>query len=239
MNSYKSVSQTILQLTIQSGYVLPAIKKILHGNIPKLTIYNKMGFSKKPPELQMHQLEETLIAPIIPFMSIQELPVALQKCLHGNVCHVPVEVSATVNNLPRTLNDMQTVSVKLKRKKQYHTSVFTENVRPAVVLKALHYLVQNSDRYTECNVQIDEAWLTQLLGKNPENALYINEEFCKSHNINTNPVDLNIQNINDIDSDEEHNEIDFDETYTGNTDTILQTSKTDVSYITHIKYSHV
>ena len=64
-------------------------------------------------------------------------------------CHVPVKVSATVNNLPRTLDDMQTVLVKVKGKKQYQTSVFTENVRPAVVLKALHYLVQNSDMYKE------------------------------------------------------------------------------------------
>ena len=76
--------------------------------------------------------------------------------------------------------------------------------------------------------------MTQLLGKNPENGLYINEEFYKSHNINTNPVDLNIQYINDIDSDEEYNEIDIDETCTGNTGTILQTSETDVSSITDI-----
>ena len=88
--------------------------------------------------------------------------------------------------------------------------------------------------YKEGNIQIDDAWLTQLLGKSPENALYINEEICKSHNINTSPVDLNIQNINDIDSDEEYNEIDVVETCTGNTDTILQTSEIDVSSITHI-----
>ena len=75
-----------------------------------------MGYPKKPPELQLHQLEETLIAPIILCMSIWELPVGFQKCLCESVCHVPVEVSATVNNLPRTLDDMQTVSVKLKRK---------------------------------------------------------------------------------------------------------------------------
>ena len=102
------------------------------------------------------------------------------------------------------------------------------------LFKALHYLVQNSDMYKECDIQIDEAWLTQLLGKNPENALYIKEEFCTSHNINTNPVDLNIQNINDTDSDEEYNEIGVEETYNGNTDTILQTSETDVSSIAHI-----
>ena len=116
---------------------------------------------------------------------------------------------------------MQTVSVNLREKQQYQTSVFTENVRPAVVLKALNYLVQNNDMYKECNIQIDKAWLTQLLGKNAENN-------------NTNPVDLNIQNINGTDSGKEYKGIDVDETYTCNTDTILQTSETDVSSITHI-----
>ena len=31
--------------------------------------------------------------------------------------------------------------------------------------------------YKECNIQINEALLTQLLGKIHENALYINEDF--------------------------------------------------------------
>ena len=108
-----------------------------------------MGFPSKPPELQLHLLEELLIAPPIPFMSVRELPVGFQICLQGDACHVPVEVSATVNNLPRTLDDMETVTVKLKGKKQYKTAAFTENIRPAVVLKALYYLVQNSDMYKE------------------------------------------------------------------------------------------
>ena len=60
-----------------------------------------------------------------------------------------MEVSATVNNLPGTLDDMENVSVKLKRKKQYKTAAFSENIRPAVVLKVLYYLVQNSDKYKE------------------------------------------------------------------------------------------
>ena len=83
MNSYKSVSQTTS--IDNTEWICSTCHKRTNGDIPKLSIYNKMGFPKKPPELQLHQLEETLIAPIIPFMSIWELPVGFQKCLPGNV----------------------------------------------------------------------------------------------------------------------------------------------------------
>ena len=56
-------------------------KDISDGNIPKLSIYNKMGFPSKPLELQLHHLEEVLIAPIILFMSVRELPVGFQMYL--------------------------------------------------------------------------------------------------------------------------------------------------------------
>ena len=74
-------------------------------------------------------------------MTIHELPVGGQKSIQGYICHVPVEVDTTVNNLLCTLDDMQTISVKLKRKKQHKMTLFTENICPTVVVKALYYLL--------------------------------------------------------------------------------------------------
>ena len=51
---------------------------------------------------------------------------------------------------------MDTVAVKIKRKKAYKTAVFTENVRPKKVVKALEYLVKNSEMYKPYNIQIPE-----------------------------------------------------------------------------------
>ena len=65
----------------------------------------------------MYLLEEVLIAPIIPFITIHKLPVGTHKSTQGNICHVPVDVDTTVNNLQCTLDNMQTISVKLKQKK--------------------------------------------------------------------------------------------------------------------------
>ena len=79
---------------------LPCKKAICKGQIPKLSLANNCGFPEKPIELDLHPLEEVIIAPIIPFMTIRELPMGGQKSLKGNVCHVPVEVFPTVNSLP-------------------------------------------------------------------------------------------------------------------------------------------
>ena len=81
-------------------------------------------------------------------MTIRELPMGGQKSLKGNVCHVPVEVSPTVNSLPHTLQETQTVSVNLKQKKCYKTAVFSQDGHPLKVVKALHYLLQNSELYS-------------------------------------------------------------------------------------------
>ena len=71
-----------------------------------------------------------LIAPIILLMTIHELPVGGQKSIWGNMCYVLVEIDTTVNNLPSTLHDMQTISVKSKCKKQYKIVQFPEKHTP-------------------------------------------------------------------------------------------------------------
>ena len=85
--------------------------------MPKLSIRNRIEFPTKQKELELYPLQEVLTVPIIPFMTICELPVGGQKSIQGNICHVPVDVDTTVNNLQHTLDDMQTISVKLKCKK--------------------------------------------------------------------------------------------------------------------------
>ena len=48
-----------------------------------------MKWPNRPPELNLHQLEERLIALRIPFMQIRELPRGGQYSLKGNVINVP------------------------------------------------------------------------------------------------------------------------------------------------------
>ena len=46
----------------------------------------------------------------------------------GNVVNVPVDVVPTVQTLPRTLSDTETLVVKYKRKLEYEKCEFHENI---------------------------------------------------------------------------------------------------------------
>ena len=64
-----------------------------------------MKWPNRPPELNLHQLEERLIALRIPFMQIRELPRGGQYYLKGNVINVPVDIQPTINSLPRPMDE--------------------------------------------------------------------------------------------------------------------------------------
>ncbi len=149
--------------------------------VPKLFVKNKMGFLEKPEELCLFPLKETLIAPLIPFMTLRALPVCGlrmhgQKSIMGNVVHVPNDVSSTVQSLPRLLDDIGTVLMKLKRMMCYSTSVFSENVRPLKVVAALRYLMQNSAMYTQFNFRVPNDWLQHIA-----TSQYPNHFFVEGH----------------------------------------------------------
>ena len=92
---------------------------IRDGKVPKLSVANGMKWPDKPPELDLHQLEERLISLRIPFMQIRELPRGGQYSLKGNVINVPVDIQPTVSCLPRPMDENFTIAVQLKKKLSY------------------------------------------------------------------------------------------------------------------------
>ena len=132
------------------------------SKIPKLSVTNGMKWPIKPPELNLHQLEERLIALRIPFMQIRELPRGGQYSLKGNVINVPVDIQPTINCLPRPMDDNFTVAIQLKKKLSYKTVDFKENVRPLRVLTALHWLMNNSKLYKNSGILIDDDWFQEV-----------------------------------------------------------------------------
>ena len=97
-----------------------------------------MKWPEKPRKLDLHQLEERLIALRIPFMQIRELPRGGQYSLKVNVISVPVDIQPTVNCLPRPMDEHFTVAVQLKKNLSYKKNDFKENVRPLRVFTAMH-----------------------------------------------------------------------------------------------------
>ena len=159
------------------------------GKVPKLSVANGMKWPNKPSELDLHQLEERLIALRIPFMQIRELPRGGQYSLKGNVINVPVDIQPTVNSLPRPMDEKFTVAIQLKKKLSYKKVDFKENVRPMRVLTALHWLLTNSDMYKNSGITVDKNWF-QAVTESAEDTV---REFLEVPVQNTNP-DINVNN---------------------------------------------
>ena len=122
-----------------------------------------MKWPDKPPELDLHQLEERLVSLRTPFMQIRELPRGGQYSLKGNVINVPVDIQPTVSCLPRPVDENFTIAVQLKKKLSYKKVDFKENVRPLRVLTALHWLVNKSELYKRSGVEIGVNWFKEVM----------------------------------------------------------------------------
>ena len=151
------------------------LNSLKYGKVPRLSVANGMKWPIKPPELNLHQLEERLIALRIPFMQIRELPRGGQYSLKGNVINVPVDIQPTINCLPRPMDENFTVAIQLKKKLSYKTVDFKENVRPFRVLTALHWLVNNSEFYKNSGIAVNDNWHQEVT----ENAEETVKEFLE------------------------------------------------------------
>ena len=139
--------------------------------------------------------------------------------------HVANDVGTTVSTLPRMLDDMDTVAVKIKRKKAYKTVVFAENVCPLKVVKALEYLIKNSEMYKPYNFQVPEKWL-----KHMENSMHDNRYFVEGKYPPATEEESTLMADNNI-TNTQFEEVSSAEMTQGNMDTMLTEN---VPNITHI-----
>ena len=136
------------------------LNSLRDDKVPKLSEANGMKWPNKPPELNLHQLEESLIALRIPFMQIRELPGGGQYSLKRNVINVYSQ--PTINCLPRPMDENFTVAIQLKKKLSYRKVDFKENVRPLRVLTVLHWLLNNSELYKNSDIAINDSWFQEV-----------------------------------------------------------------------------
>ena len=87
-----------------------------------------MGFPSVPTELQLYGMEERIICPRLLFFQMRTHFMGGCTRVLGNVVNVPVDVAPTVQTLPRTLSDTETLVVKYKQKLEYKKCEFWENI---------------------------------------------------------------------------------------------------------------
>lgn len=102
-------------------------------------------------------------------MQIRELPRGGQLSIHGGVVNVPADVGgSTVSTLPRSLNDSQTIPIKLKRRFSYEHHYQFQHIRPRRVLEAIRYLVQTSELFKKEGIKVQEGWINNICSENTD-----------------------------------------------------------------------
>ena len=149
----------------------PSIKLTSSGSVcsrcsrdkqePKLySAANNMDPGSVPPALQgLTQVEEMLISPVMPIMSVYRLPLG-QYGYSGHVVNLPQDVASFVHSLPRTPSQLDVVVVCREGAAGSHKDF---RVRRSRVLQALQWLMENNPYFRE--ISLDHAAVAQL----PEN----------------------------------------------------------------------
>jgi hypothetical protein len=138
-------------------------KYIKQGKLPPCSLSNGLDFPPIPSNRQVLSMAEwRTLSPRLPFMRIHEAVVGKQLRIHGNLVFVPADVSTTVSMLPRTSSEMETVSIKLKRKSQYHHAFLTANIRPECVRRVSKYLVEYGPLFKKENISLSDETLDSL-----------------------------------------------------------------------------
>ena len=102
---------------------------IKNGKIPKLSIENKMGFPEQPTELNLNGMEERLTSPRLTLFQMRDLPCGAQKSVRGNSVNLPIDIAPTVDMLPHTLDNSETIAINFKRRMCYKGCAFKkENI---------------------------------------------------------------------------------------------------------------
>ena len=214
------------------------LSALREGKPPKVSVAKGMKWPDKPPELNLHQLEERFIALRIPFMQIRELPRGGQYSLKGNVINVPVDIQPTKNCLPRPMDEYFAVAIQLKKKLSYKNVDFKENVRPLRVLTALHWLMNKSELYKKSGIIVDDNWFQEVTESAEDTVrefLEVPKEQCKDKdNVKNEKQKQDKTNENDIeasnDYDSDHySEVDANE-QVGNIDTLVDDADIDNKY---------
>ena len=105
-------------------------------------------------------------------MNIRSLGRERQHGLHGMVVNVPIDIDKTVNQLPRTFLQSQTIQLQLFRKLSFSKPYLYETIRPNVLLEAARYL-STTELFKLEKVVVSEDWVNSVARTGTNNVNFI------------------------------------------------------------------
>ena len=146
---------------------------IKDGRVLKIALCRGLTFPEIPPELfGLTVIEQSLVSPRHEFMNIRSLGRERQHGLHGMVVNCPIDIDKTVNQLPRTFLQSQTIQLQLFRKLSFSKPYLYETKRPNVVLEAARYL-STTELFKLQKVVVSEDWVNSVARTGTNNVNFI------------------------------------------------------------------
>ncbi|KAG0415101.1 hypothetical protein HPB47_007740 [Ixodes persulcatus] len=129
---------------------------LVAGKVPPMSVSYGYTYPPKPDHLPpLNLVEERLIAPRLPFMSIRRLTHGNgQYGIKGQVVNVPINVPTTVQCLPRNIPDDVAIDVHLKRRLVCKPSYKRGLVKKRNIHEWLKHL-EHSPLYKYLKIKID------------------------------------------------------------------------------------
>ena len=130
------------------------------GKIPPMSHMNNLQLFDISchPELQVSELENSLIALNLIFQKIHQLPKSRYPATHDKIVNIPIyesDVLKTVEALPRTPSEAGIIPIKLKRKIEYKNAHKIQYVSVEKVLKAIQTLKEQGHKYYQFIPEIE------------------------------------------------------------------------------------
>ena len=144
---------------IDGAWLCKSCQRFLkQGQYPPMSLANGMRFPYMPTRFKdTLEVEWTLASARKAFMKIYAAPRGGQRVVRGNVVNVPLDITETVQSLPRLPNDHDTIQVEIKRDLKYKNIVMSQTVRPARVRELAEFLCSQK-LYRDQNITYDDQW---------------------------------------------------------------------------------
>ena len=144
----------------ESAYICTTCKTSLKkGNMPSMCAANGLELVDLDDDLKLTELENNIIARIILFQKIFQLPKSRMAACKDKLINIPIseqDVLNSVQNMPRTPNEAGLLEVKLKRKMEYNNVHKQSYVDPKRIYKALEILKKNGHPHYQFYDNIDK-----------------------------------------------------------------------------------
>ena len=137
--------------TLSGFYICHTCKgSLLKGKLPAMAVQNGLQLTKLDDDCQLTELENNLIAQVINFQYIYQLPKSRWGATKKQMISVPVSqdtVRETIEQLPRLPKDAGLIAVDLKRKMGYSNSHKKEMIDPEKIMRVLQILKESGHPY--------------------------------------------------------------------------------------------